>query len=517
MPLLLDQILADAVVQKTEPELICGTASEVDVRWVHASEQLDIAPLLRGGELILMEGVNLVTADAAELRAYVDTLVARDIAALAVETTPRLPRIPDALLEQAEASGLPVIHLRRRVPFVQICESINSQLADVSLRRLRIADRISLALSEAIENLASIDQLLALIRDQANSSAQLTSLSGQTLGVALVDAETPSLGIEYTAPVSFGGTVVATLTLRPAADADIHLISGALSRAPEILAIALLRTHPLSPHDRRRSRFISLLASSGPRTSAAEHARELTTLAVRLGFEPADRFIPFVVELGDPSTVTAVQDAIAAISPRSTGQFADGQYVGIVGFAPSWDAQNVRSAVADALRRLASRSGGVRAAVGPTSASVDRAVRAVRSARESVPYTSLSDPVVDAASIAVTRLWPLLSQIDPVAEFIDEQIGALLDRDAVSHGELFDTLRALAENLGSKTDAAASLGIHRQTFYQRFERITAVIGPIEPGSARIGAVLTAVFLEQARRQAAAAADAKQEGSPRANA
>lgn len=516
MPLLLDQILTDAIVQKTEPELVCGTASDVDVRWVHASEQLDIAPLLRGGELILMEGVNLITADAAELRTYVDTLVARDIAALAVETTPRLPRIPEALLEHAEASGLPVIHLRHRVPFVQICESINSQLADVSLRRLRIADQISLALSEAIENLASIDQLLSLIRDQANSSAQLTSLSGQTLGVALVDAETPSLGIEYTAPVSFGGTVVATLTLRPAADADIHLISGALSRAPEILAIALLRTHPLSPHDRRRSRLISLLASGGSGTSAAEHARELATLAVRLGFEPDDRFIPFVVELDDASNVAAVQDAIAGISPRSTGQFADGQYVGIVGFALSWDAQNVRDAVTDALRRLASR-GGVRAAVGPTSASVDRAVRAVRSARESVPYASDAEPVVDAASIAVTRLWPLLSQIEPVSEFIDEQIGALLDRDAVSHGELFDTLRALAENLGSKTDAAASLGIHRQTFYQRFERITAVLGPLEPGSARIGAVLTAVFLERARRQAAAAADAKQERSPRANA
>lgn len=516
MPLLLDQILADAVVQKTEPELVCGTASEVDVRWVHASEQLDIAPLLRGGELILMEGVNLVTADAAQLHTYVDTLVARDIAALAVETTPRLPRIPEALVEHAEASGLPVIHLRRRVPFVQICESINSQLADVSLRRVRIADRISLALSEAIENLASIDQLLALIRDQANSSAQLTSLSGQTLGVALVDADTPSLGIEYTAPVSFGGTVVATLTLRPAADADIHLISGALSRAPEILAIALLRTHPLSPHDRRRSRFISLLASSGPRTSAAEHARELTTLAVRLGFEPDDRFIPLVVELDDASNVAAVQEAISGISSRSTGQFADGQYVGIVGFAPSWDARNVRGAVTDALRRLAAR-GGVRAAVGPTSASVDRAVRAVRSARESVPYTSQADPVVDAASIAVTRLWPLLSQIEPVAEFIDEQIGALLDRDAVSHGELFDTLHALAANLGSKTDAAASLGIHRQTFYQRFERITAVLGPLEPGSARIGAVLTAVFLEHARRQAAAAADAKQDAAGRSNA
>ena len=83
--------------------------------------------------------------------------------------------------------------------------------------------------------------------------------------------------------------------------------------------------------------------------------------------------------------------------------------------------------------------------------------------------------------------------------------------------ELFDTLRALAANLGSKTDTAASLGIHRQTFYQRFERITGVLGPLEPGSARIGAVLTAVFLEQARREAAAAADAKREGSGRANA
>lgn len=48
----------DVYLSAARPELVAGRRSSTrSLRWVHASEQLDIAPLLRGGELILMEGV----------------------------------------------------------------------------------------------------------------------------------------------------------------------------------------------------------------------------------------------------------------------------------------------------------------------------------------------------------------------------------------------------------------------------------------------------------------------------
>jgi purine catabolism regulator len=108
--------------------------------------------------------------------------------------------------------------------------------------------------------------------------------------------------------------------------------------------------------------------------------------------------------------------------------------------------------------------------------------------------------VIDARHFALARLWRELGDDDAAARYIDEQIGTLLRRDAETPGELFETLAAYVTHWGSKTDAARELNIQRQTFYQRLEKIFAAIGPLPAGSPRIPAILTAVFLEQGRRQ-----------------
>ena len=71
------------------------------IRWVHSSEVLAIAPLLRGGEVLLTGGMALLALGDSERRGCLESLAARDVAALAVETTGWDAAAVDALTEAA--------------------------------------------------------------------------------------------------------------------------------------------------------------------------------------------------------------------------------------------------------------------------------------------------------------------------------------------------------------------------------------------------------------------------------
>ena len=60
----LEDVLKHRTVQAADPLLRAAPDSVAgrQVRWVHSSEVLDIAPLLRGGELLLSGGQALATA-----------------------------------------------------------------------------------------------------------------------------------------------------------------------------------------------------------------------------------------------------------------------------------------------------------------------------------------------------------------------------------------------------------------------------------------------------------------------
>jgi PucR family transcriptional regulator, purine catabolism regulatory protein len=70
-------------------------------------------------------------------------LSARGVAGLAIETKHRLPSVPVEMAEDAERLGLPLIELRKVVPFVAFTEAINGLLVNESVRRLQLADRVS--------------------------------------------------------------------------------------------------------------------------------------------------------------------------------------------------------------------------------------------------------------------------------------------------------------------------------------------------------------------------------------
>ena len=131
-----------------EPQVeVAGDSLDNPVRWVFTNEREDVASFLAGGELLVVEGRSLV-ADGREKRAdeYVKSLVNADIAALMVELVEEVTQLPKMLVKAAKHEGLTIIGLRRRIPFVDICQSVNTMIVRDQMRLQMQVDVMSTSL-----------------------------------------------------------------------------------------------------------------------------------------------------------------------------------------------------------------------------------------------------------------------------------------------------------------------------------------------------------------------------------
>jgi purine catabolism regulator len=233
---------------------------------------LDIAPLLRGGELLLCGGITLAGATAEKRAEYVRDLAQRGVAALAIETGGVLPEIPPAMLEKAREYGLPVVELRNVVPFVGVMQAINSILVSESVGHLQQADAATRAMAAELAHGASLDKILGVLAGTTGSAVKLTSPWGVTMGSAgpesrglqggdhappdqaADDGGAAASGQEPLPGVASGGTVTVDIAVRgvlmgrlevqvpEGADAGLARVAG--ERAVDILGLALLQHMP---------------------------------------------------------------------------------------------------------------------------------------------------------------------------------------------------------------------------------------------------------------------------------
>lgn len=77
----------------------------------------------------IIEGNALLAADwHGTLGQYVASLAQAGVAALVVELVEGVVRMPDELVSAARLHGLTLIGLKSRVPFVDICQSVNTAI-----------------------------------------------------------------------------------------------------------------------------------------------------------------------------------------------------------------------------------------------------------------------------------------------------------------------------------------------------------------------------------------------------
>ena len=90
------------------------------VRWVAVSEQEDPTPFLEGGELLLTTGMRLPADEPGLLVDYVDRLVDAGVAALGFGVGLTHASCPVALVQAAQAGGLPLLEVPGRTAFIAI-------------------------------------------------------------------------------------------------------------------------------------------------------------------------------------------------------------------------------------------------------------------------------------------------------------------------------------------------------------------------------------------------------------
>lgn len=460
-------------VRRARPRWVVP-ATDREVTWVHSSEIYEIAPLLQGGEVLLTTGLGLVGADAAGFRRYVAGLAARGVAALALELGRTFPEPPTDLVAACRQHDLTLLTFDAVVPFVQTCRAANEAVLDHEATGLRHQQRITATLTSALLEGQSLPALVAHLAELTGSAVELVARDGHVVARAPEDADIGADGVREAVHL-FGrpwGELWAA-----GGGADRPAVAAALERAVVAVELALLRTVDgvRQAGDARRA-----LVADLARGSYAD-AAELTSRAAGVGLPTGRPLLPIAVTADPSTTATGLRRAVTSVLERwAPGGIAGevGDAVAVVAPAPA-PLRPALEDLADGVARLLARTGGGLHRV-VADAPVQHPVELTAGLRSALDGAASADRlggeqrVLLPVDLAVLRT--LRAAGDPALDaLVRTVLGPLLAHDARHRPPLLPTLEAYVELGRSKVDAAARLGVRRQTVQARLRRIAELL------------------------------------------
>lgn len=489
MSLLLADAFEHATLKAAEPVLRTDVPDALSrqLRWVHSSEVLDIAPLLRGGELLLSGGQALATASDERRVDYVRQLAARGITALAIETGPLLPAIPDSMLEAGQDAGLPIIELRKVAPFVGIMQAINSLLVSESVAQLQLGDETSHAMAAELAHGGGLDQLLAVLASRTGASARLVSPSGITLGSATAAGQ-PGPSTVTTVDVPVRGVLAARLELEVPDDGDANLARVAGERCVDILGLALLQR---MPPGLKELAGIELMRA----ISSGTQSWRLQQLGPASGFPASNPVVAVVVRSSAAGQLRTQVDGILHDAVSQSASYADNAELIALAALPQSAAVASRMTLMQALQALDVPDGSA-ISVGPLAQGIGEASWSLAEARLTLELIANAGTgpgyasgtgwgVVDAEDFAVERLAEESLDAATREGFVRRQLGAVVEHDEQRRSELMLTLAVWLDTGCNTAQAARELHLERQSMHHRLQRIFELCGGDPRGTGRL--------------------------------
>ena len=465
------------------------------------------APLLDGGELLLTGGEALALASEERRITYVRQLAERGVAALAIETGVALPSLPSSMVAAAEAAGLPLIELRKVVPFVSVMQAVNSTLVSESVSQLRRADEASHAMAVELAHGGSLDRILAVLASITHSEVTLVSLTGAPLASATpahaetADDGTPDArsatpepgthdpGMQENArlihiDVPVRGILAAQLLLRIPADEDENLARTAGKRSVEILALAMLQR--MSPGLREVAG-----AALIPAIDSGSQPWRLQQLASAAGIPVSAPMVAVVVRSDISQQLRTSLEQHLSRAAQSHATYVDNAELLAIASLAGDASEESRQRLLAGLSELPAMDGTL-AAMGPLVAGVADAPWSMSEAKLTLDLAASPQQaragsdgahrsMIDAEAFAVERL--SVQSLDQYQRrnFVRQQLGALLDHDAQRNSRLLDTLATWLDCGCNTAHAARELHVERQSMHQRLRRIFELCGG-DPGS-----------------------------------
>ncbi len=156
---------------------------DVPVRWAHVSELADPVPYMEGGELLLITALKLDAENPDAMRRYVRRLAGAGVVGLGFAVGVNYEEIPKALVEAADAEGLPLLEVPRRTPFLAISKAVSAAIAADQYRAVTAGfaaqrELTKQALTDGPEG------LLAALASQVDGWAALYDASGAVVATA---------------------------------------------------------------------------------------------------------------------------------------------------------------------------------------------------------------------------------------------------------------------------------------------------------------------------------------------
>ncbi|GAA3560561.1 PucR family transcriptional regulator [Amycolatopsis ultiminotia] len=507
------EVLALPVLRHGNPRVVAGNAGlDRPVRWAHVAEIAEIAPLLRGGELVLTTGVALPD-DGASLARYVADLTQVGAAGVVVELVRHWnDRLPLALVTSAEESGLPLITLSRETRYVSVTEAVNGMIVDAQVAELRAAERVHETFTSLTVAGAEPHVVLREVARLTEQPVVLETLDHEVLAydtagsdpgelltgwparsrVVQVGERTgyhPGAGWLVTVVGARGhdwGRLVLVCSQNPETPPHRHRVVA--ERAASALAVHRLVARDSDTLERQAHRAVlaELIASPTPSAELLARAsalavplttRRLIGLAVRPRIaataRPSLSTPPVLRELAEATALAARRAKVSAlVATDETAVRA------LVALSPEAHADTVLDRLAHDIHEARASAPAV-VGVGTVVTGPSEAHRTVVEAAQ-VAAAALDEgaerPIHRLKDVRLRGLLHLLAGDERVSAFAARELEPLLQRDATSGSRLVPALRHYCAHGGNKSAAAAAAHTSRTAYYQQLARIEQVLG-----------------------------------------
>lgn len=435
-----------------------------DVRWLHVSELPDPTAWLEGGELLLTTGLGVGDLSTTQ-RAYVRRLAEHRLAGLAFGLGFGFAGVPEALVEEANRLGFPVISVPYDTPFIAITKTAFARLASEQLEQVTQALEVHERLSRAVLEGRGVQALLAILSDRLDCSLELRDGSGRVVGERHSKSR---LGFDgdgvIELPVSAHGetaTLRAVCAERPLEEYD-QLV---LHHGQTALAFEL---------SRRRAVSAAELRLAGDLFEDLEHDRlddrEISRRIGAFGLDPDASYAALLAVPGDGASSEGLRDAVAdELDSRSLRYLSTARRDRAAFLLEAPDEETALALAGE----LAKASPGARVGVG-------RPARGSGLGRSLVEARAALD-----AGVGAIASYRDLGSLELLLGLPDATLEAFVDRvlgRASGNAALVESLTALLDSGCRWSDAAERLGIHRHTLRYRMERLSEQTGrhPDEP-------------------------------------
>lgn len=503
-----NQVMDLDVIQKGRPRWIAGRRAGTNrVRWVHVSELVDIAHLLRGGELVLTTGVALPDDEAA-LSGYVSELADVGIAGLVVELGRHyLGELPPGMIQTAIRRRIPLIALEREVAFVRVTEVVHALIIDAQLEELRRSEELHTAFTELTLRGAGPQEILRQVAGLSGLPVVLENLNHQAIELDAAGSSPPEILTDWEAR-SRGAVMTDRVGYDPGAGL---LISRVGARGEDWARLALMcDDDPTTWHYMLLERATTSLAlgrlvereqagerRQGQRTLLAailDHSRADTELVARaegLGIPVARRQLVALTvtpkdaansreELDLSASLRPLADDVTVISsqlqvPMLVGVLDDGELKALCSLAPGDRVNLTLQKLAIRIHDLAPFK--IVIGVGSVGRGLTEARRSlVESGHVSQVARRMPDRLYhELGSLGIHSLLHVLKDDARLQSFIERELGPLLNSPDNQRRRLIETLDAYLSSGGNKNTAARKARISRSVLYQRLRHIESLL------------------------------------------